>query len=352
MPPPEIPIELQEHVLDHLHDDQETLKSCNLVCRAWTWKSRRYFWRVVNPEKRRHCIRLLSILEETAQLGACVGDFVEEFRLPKMGFPRRHSQSDLRCELLRSTARYFPMLKFLNVKEFSITSFLNHLRSEDEAFNMQEAVSSILDFRHLKAIQYDSVTVSDLDDLLQFHGAFPTVSALYMHRVDTKNNENWMGDPLNTTSIQDFVARHRDGRICIEDLTGCICDIPVGRLSQFLNTLTAPPFELRIKRLSWAMAPHRWGSFLPILLHMFRRAESTLEHFELPFSADDSYVTMFWPSRHHRLKTLAFSFYFPTYVTPVWAYVSMWLQWVNPTSLPHWKQSNSAYTTETPLVVG
>ncbi|KAJ7592165.1 hypothetical protein C8J56DRAFT_781240, partial [Mycena floridula] len=37
---PQLPLEMVETVIDHLHKDVKSLKSCSLVCKAWLKPSR------------------------------------------------------------------------------------------------------------------------------------------------------------------------------------------------------------------------------------------------------------------------------------------------------------------------
>ncbi|KAH9910386.1 uncharacterized protein B0H18DRAFT_1070414 [Fomitopsis serialis] len=330
MAPPELPLEAQEHVLDHLHDDLKTLKSCSFVCRAWTRTTRLHLLGTIVLNTRCNAIRFLSLLEESDRIGTGVASCVRELELPILGFPRRGKRSEMRCELLSSISRRLPVVEVLCVRRFNITALMDYLHSDDEAFNMQDALSSIFVFPHLKAIHYHGLEVMGINELLEFLGAFPTVSSLHAHNIDSRWDEPW---PLETTAIQNFVAKRQQAPISIEDIMGDLFSRS-DELRKLLAALAVPPFELRLKRLGWTInGTSGWLPLLPMLLPVFRRANATLEYLELAFNANDVWLERLDLSNHRRLKSVSLTFRFTPEKHHQWPRVPVFLSRITSTDL-------------------
>ncbi|KAH9929987.1 uncharacterized protein B0H18DRAFT_994705 [Fomitopsis serialis] len=147
MAPPELPLELQQHILDEfsclIPSDRETLKSCNLVCRAWSWNARSRFWTVIESNNTRDCCHLLSVLEESARV-----TLSERFSCPRWSIP-----ASMRCELLRRLTPHMSMVKCLHVK----------------ASTSAPCFTTCTPY------------LASMDYLPQFNGAFPSVLSLSIH---------------------------------------------------------------------------------------------------------------------------------------------------------------------------
>jgi len=331
MAPPELPIEVQEHIVDQFSIlfDRETLKSCNLVCRAWSWNARSRFWAVVELNNVRDCIGLLSVLEESARLRTGAGHFVRALQLPKMGFSSSNPmRASMRCELLRSLIRHMPMVECLHVKGFSISSLLYHLHSKDETSNMQDAISSIFSFRRLLIVLCESLNLASMDCFLQFIGAFPSVFSLHLVFLTNQG----LSPRFNVASIEDFLISRREGNIRIQDLSLTSCSIPTGQLSELLDTLAAPPFELQLKRLGWTTRGINWEEYLA-LVPIFQGAKATLESFQCILDADDRWLGHLDPSEHHCLQSLTLAFRFPPNLPCRWDHVPPFLSRITSTSV-------------------
>ncbi|EMD31026.1 hypothetical protein CERSUDRAFT_100751 [Gelatoporia subvermispora B] len=70
IPRPRLPPELTDRMIDFLHDDIPTLKTCALVCRAWVPASRMYTFETVYTQKGRQLKSLPGLLQESPTLGA------------------------------------------------------------------------------------------------------------------------------------------------------------------------------------------------------------------------------------------------------------------------------------------
>lgn len=57
------PLELYEHIMDHLWDDVRTLTACTLVCRAWVPTCRHHLFHTVTLNSVKDCARLNKLIE-------------------------------------------------------------------------------------------------------------------------------------------------------------------------------------------------------------------------------------------------------------------------------------------------
>ena len=54
MPPPHLPTELLDHIVDHLHDASDVLKSCCLVSKSWDPRTRTHLFAKVTFNTGQH----------------------------------------------------------------------------------------------------------------------------------------------------------------------------------------------------------------------------------------------------------------------------------------------------------
>ncbi|KZT73651.1 hypothetical protein DAEQUDRAFT_762089 [Daedalea quercina L-15889] len=279
-PDPKLPIEVQECILVQLHDDYETLKACSMVCRAWSWATRTQLFRRIELRNRCNCVLFLSLLEESSRAGTGVSNLVRELQLPRLGFPNRGARLDRRLELLRSITRRLPMVEVLRVENYRIDALLYCLWSEDEGFNMQGAILSILSFPNLKTLQFSYMETESVTELLEFLGAFPTVSTLHLHHISTRGGSI----ALDRAAIQAFVTGRQQGPISIQELSGNDFLLSREQFSE-ITALMAHPFELALKRLEWTnQGTSSWMPCALLLQNMVHGARVTLEHLLLDFS--------------------------------------------------------------------
>ena len=71
--------EIEEQILDHLHDDPIALRACSLTCRAWVSLARLHLFKAVDLTCKRRCVSFLAILESAAEADGYEGTYVGEF---------------------------------------------------------------------------------------------------------------------------------------------------------------------------------------------------------------------------------------------------------------------------------
>jgi hypothetical protein len=66
------PEDVIEHILAHLEEDRDALRSCSLTCREFLYPSQRLLFRVVEVKTAAQCCRLLRSVEQRSELGLLV----------------------------------------------------------------------------------------------------------------------------------------------------------------------------------------------------------------------------------------------------------------------------------------
>lgn len=113
-----IPPELSDRVLDFLHNDEETLKSCSLVCKSWLPASRYHLWyrttlRFAGREEKDYA----QFLKSSPVITSCVVDLTVEFACPREA-TRQEELDWMQTTLLPifSTFRFLRQMMFINVQ--------------------------------------------------------------------------------------------------------------------------------------------------------------------------------------------------------------------------------------------
>ncbi|KAH9923251.1 uncharacterized protein B0H18DRAFT_474144 [Fomitopsis serialis] len=153
----ELPIEIQEQVLDHLHDDPLTLRACSLTCLAWVPTTRLHSFRLVRLRGKRHCLRFLRVIESTSTPEAYghhdvgVGVLVRELHLSTMGLRQVGVKEGLRFDLLRQILRHLPNVELLGMQSFDLFSCAKLLTPEarDTGIELRDTIASIFPFPRL-----------------------------------------------------------------------------------------------------------------------------------------------------------------------------------------------------------
>ena len=65
---PRVPIEVAENMIDHLVNDNRTLRQCALVCKPWSVRSRFNIWRKITVRHRAQVYALRSFLEKSPEI--------------------------------------------------------------------------------------------------------------------------------------------------------------------------------------------------------------------------------------------------------------------------------------------
>ncbi|OCH91671.1 hypothetical protein OBBRIDRAFT_512542 [Obba rivulosa] len=146
-----LPAELTDRILDFSHDDEDTLKVCSLVCRAWTPSSRFHMFSTLSIDEDR-LDRLAACLLSSPHLAGYVRELVLSFR-DSSGFGVFASIS--------------PGL--VNLHRISITMQLRcRLRS----------VPTMASVTHLSL--YKHLSISTVGKVSNFLRAFPNVQHLHL----------------------------------------------------------------------------------------------------------------------------------------------------------------------------
>ncbi|KAI0713960.1 hypothetical protein C8Q76DRAFT_593011, partial [Earliella scabrosa] len=67
-----VPLEVAEQIIDQLHDNAPTLRSCALVCSGWLPRSRVYLFREVKFASLRQLHSLVHVLRGNPALGGMI----------------------------------------------------------------------------------------------------------------------------------------------------------------------------------------------------------------------------------------------------------------------------------------
>ncbi|KAH9838524.1 uncharacterized protein C8Q71DRAFT_722679 [Rhodofomes roseus] len=329
MPLPELPIEIQEQVLDHLHDDRRALRACSLVCSAWISTARLHLFRVVDLHRARDCLRFLAVLESTSNgygIRAGVGRLVRELRLPTMTFDQRGRKEGQRFDLLCQILRRLPNVELLNMERFDWFTFAELLAGpgEDRAnADLRDAFASVFPFPRLTTLLLRSMRPRNHPEALQLISAFPSLTSVELVQIT--------GSQFSEDDEPVAVSYHGGPRVCIRELVVDRWSSSPPALRKILEGLLRPPFDLRLRKLQWKTSAadetsnHSDG---PVLTEMFRGAADTLEKFELDILRDD-WLEKNDVSRHRALTDVVLTFGFTRYYSCHWPAVPRFIAQLN-----------------------
>ncbi|KZT73644.1 hypothetical protein DAEQUDRAFT_422254 [Daedalea quercina L-15889] len=150
-----LPIEVQEQILDHLHDDTLALKACSLVCSAWVPTARLHLFQLAKLTRKRDCLRFPTVLESTstAQGGTGVGNLVRELHLLGLSLKQTGRRRGLRYELLCQITRRLPNIEIMVSHHFDWRTLMDFLSLGRRDVDLRDAIASVFRFFHLKALQ-------------------------------------------------------------------------------------------------------------------------------------------------------------------------------------------------------
>ncbi|KAH9923261.1 uncharacterized protein B0H18DRAFT_474257 [Fomitopsis serialis] len=305
MPAPELPIEIQEQVLDHLHDDPSALKTCSQTCSAWLPTARLHFFRTVKLKKVRHCLRFLAVLESTSEAsgGVGVGALVRELHLPTMGLRQRGRRKGQRYDLLCQILRHIPNTDTLVVRQFEWQNFLDLAspKGADTDVDLRGVFTSVCAFPRLKTLVLQRTSVRTVREVLQLISAFPSLTTLRISEINDLILDDVHRDTTQSTDI----------RVCIQELRfERWLGNPVP-LQDAMNAFLEAPYELELRRLLWIPRLRQADFGGHALNEIFHRSARTLEMLEL--EVDEAAQRIDWLmsqglSHHRSLKILILSF--------------------------------------------
>lgn len=210
---PRLPLEIQEHILDHLHDDVCTLQACCLTCAAWISTTRLHLFHRVQLFRARDCLRFLATLESTSDSGeggrASVGVLVKELHLPTMNLLQKGVRSGRRYDLLRRILRRLPNVDELYFEWFDWQCFLDLLLPDLPNLSMPLAIATYFDFPRLKALFLWSLAFRSWTEFRALVAAFPHVETL---QIRAPSCPRLPGDLAMEHAYRDSLGR------CLRDL--------------------------------------------------------------------------------------------------------------------------------------
>ncbi|CCM01194.1 uncharacterized protein FIBRA_03242 [Fibroporia radiculosa] len=273
MPRRELPVELYDHILDYLWDDQRTLLACSLTCRAWVPTTRLHLFEIVVIRGPEDCACLHRVLETSAAGSTRVADYVRDISIIDPDPIDRDAGVQPAEESTRWLCRWMP--KILPKLKRVECLRLEHIDWELLAAN-EGTKNCILSFcPGLKSLHLSSVMFATSDALLQTIMSFPSLNSLQMAYLV------WWGDVSDSSAhLPGQDASPENGKTIIRELKmDSLYDPTV-----VLNWLLKPPFELQLRKLEWGSSAQ--PSQRPILLETLRLSETTLEDLRLAVWAE------------------------------------------------------------------
>ncbi|KAH9838528.1 uncharacterized protein C8Q71DRAFT_534585 [Rhodofomes roseus] len=281
MPLSELPIELHEHVLDHLHDDPLSLRACSLTHTAWLPIARSHLFRTVRLDTARDCLRFLTTLDTTSESdGVGVGSLVRVLTLPaKMGFTEllhtrtvtRTRQARLRLDLLCQILRRVPNLETLDMTDFEWNCFADLICPQGAGVDLHDAVT-VFAFPLLKVLVLRCFAVRSIQEIIQFIAAFPSVTTLelsgvwlYFHGFHYEPSDSIAYDQTISIRIRELIVGPLE---CTEPLL-------IGVSHALLNLTQGS----QLRQLRWLFSPRVHDQ--EVFDKMFHGSASTLEVLEV-----------------------------------------------------------------------
>ncbi|KAH9844141.1 uncharacterized protein C8Q71DRAFT_866109 [Rhodofomes roseus] len=288
MSPHSQPLELHEHIIDHLHNDIHALRACSLTCQGWLPATR-----CVVLVRVSDCLRFLDALESSAQTHTRIADYVREFKLPDMSLMsrRRLRRNRWRFELLCRILRDLRNLTCLRVNGFDWEGFIHLLRAEAGDESLREAMAAFFPCPTLKKLFIESLELHSPDELTLLISIFPRLSwldlsVLFKFRDSLPDNRSTSVNSQRAASSPAALAR-------------------------ILESLLSPPFEGSFHEVIWMSKSleRRLVSDTHLLKEVLRKSETTLESLSVVLP-DAEWLGDLDLSRHQRLTTLRFDFGF------------------------------------------
>jgi hypothetical protein len=191
--PANLPIELWETIIDHLHSDQVSLRTCGLTCKSWLPASRYHLFRVLvlTAYDFHKFIKILSPSSLTT-----IGPYVNALILNE-GKERRVSEPKWVAKALPALAAHLPDVESLRI--------LWLYWSDEDSL----ACSALLDsFAGLKALHLSNLAFDNPAHLLEVIASFPRLESLHISKVmflgphNPKATSSHVGPPNSLTKIE------------------------------------------------------------------------------------------------------------------------------------------------------
>ncbi|PCH44828.1 hypothetical protein WOLCODRAFT_19183 [Wolfiporia cocos MD-104 SS10] len=208
-----IPIEICEHILDHLWDNTQALLSCSLTCRAWVTTTRVHIFRTIKLSGDRRCVQLDQLLTSSATASTTIADCIRELTIEGVipGFddvPDEDQTDQPGQSRPHSALQWIPKLlpRMRLVEELRLSCL-----HWDEVLEDQEIVNTLRTFSsNVKALHLLSVTFHDSREIIDLILFYPRVSKLGLSLIAWWNDAPDTGAPrpgndeLDVLNIQEL----------------------------------------------------------------------------------------------------------------------------------------------------
>jgi hypothetical protein len=184
-----IPPELTDRVIDFLHNDWESLKSCCLTCKAWLPASRYHLWhRVVlrftgNDDERAYA----DFLKSSPIITSCIVDLTVEF-VQSCRSSARKSESDwIQGTLIPifSTLRFLRRLMFINAR----------FRAEDDEKAGGFLSSIVTKLSSVRALQFSLCHFAKFSQYVELVWGCPNLETLRLDNVTFDTIDTYLPRP-------------------------------------------------------------------------------------------------------------------------------------------------------------
>jgi hypothetical protein len=165
---PRLPLEIIDYIIDFLHDNRTSLRTCALVCRAWLTSSRRHLFEKVFISSAGGyfaCRRLYKAIQQSPDIA------LHTRELSYSHIYKIHPASPIPIEPVPRLLRSFTMLRALQIHHI----FWTHLTPE-----VRESIRTLLALPSLVHLAVDSVRFSELEH-------FTNLVRPHLKRLDISN---------------------------------------------------------------------------------------------------------------------------------------------------------------------
>ena len=304
---PRLPLELQEYIVDFLHDDADALQTCSVTSQSLLPVTRLHLFRMVVLERVPDCLRFLEALESSASTQASIAHYVRDIRLPFMALVSgtKGLRKGWRYELVRRILRDLCHLSRLRLYAFDWMGFMDMLRADAGAGSLRDAMGAFFPFPELKELLIDNLVSRSSHELTLLISLFPRLSRLELQRIIAPLTPgSWLPLPEPPYDLSDLHSTHELGahlRTIVADFDRSSQSI----VARVMESILRPPFHLQLSHIEWETCPielkHDIDDIV-LLKSALQTSESTLESLKVSFSEDCKYsyclaITMLIPAR-------------------------------------------------------
>ncbi|KZT70431.1 hypothetical protein DAEQUDRAFT_810608 [Daedalea quercina L-15889] len=175
----QLPLEVWEDVIDHLHDDVESLRACSLTNRAWIPATRLHLFAQIELCGERHCLCFQDALKRSEAANTNIARHVRSIAVIGLAFCRLEDSRNPSYVRLRDIFSRLPNVYSLRLERVTIDVFplLGHSQSAFRPF------SELFPFPALETLYMSSVVFKSVRHIPQLLSTFPRLSVLYALRI-------------------------------------------------------------------------------------------------------------------------------------------------------------------------